>query len=80
MNIIAQGLNAVVRFLRPDVDAIIATFIKAQKKLETFIDREDAKLASGAKAIVSLTQQQLYGNSVVNRAYRVIHRLDQLTA
>ena len=80
MNTITKVRNAIVRFLRPDVDAIIATFVKAQNKLQAFIDREEVKLASGARVIAAFTEQQVVGNSAVNRAYRVIHRLDQLTA
>lgn len=80
-NIITKAWDAfVVRVLIPDMDAIIRAFLKVQSKLVAFIEREEAKLANEAKAIAAAVERQALRNTTINRAYRVIHRLDQLTA
>jgi hypothetical protein len=80
MNIITRAWNALVKLVRPDVDAIIAGFLKAQRKLDAFIKREEAKLEAETNAIAALDQSRVARNSIINRAYRIIHNLDGLTA
>jgi hypothetical protein len=80
MNIITQSWNALVKLVRPDVDAIIAGFLKAQSKLDGFISRETAKLEAETKAIVALTESRVARNATIDRAYRIIHNLDGLVA
>jgi len=67
-------------FVIADLDAIIGSFIKAQAKLEKFIDRESEKLANETVAIVQLQKQAVARNLVIDRAYRVVHKLDTLVA
>lgn len=80
MNYITKAWNAVVRFVRPDVDAIIAAFLKVQPKLEAYIKREEAKLEAEAKAIAAAVVRKAERNSTINRAYRLVHRFTELTA
>lgn len=74
------AVSAYDRLFRPDVDSIIAAFVKAQTKLEKLVDRERAQLASGSLQMDALFQAQMDGNRRVDRAYRLIHNLDRLTA
>lgn len=80
MEAIIRAWNALVRLVRPDVDAIISTFLKAQSKLGKFIDAQEAALAKEAAAIDALIQRNTVRNAAVNRAYRIIHNLDKVTA
>jgi hypothetical protein len=80
MNTITQAWGAFVRLIRPDVDAIISSFLKAQSKLDLFIKREEAKLAKEAASIEALITSQVRRNRVVDRAYRIIHNLDGIIA
>lgn len=78
-NPITQAWDAIRLFLKPDVDAIIATFVKAQSKLEALIERELAQTEAETNAIVSLITSRDARNAAIDRAYRVIHKLDALT-
>lgn len=80
MNYIARAWNALVKLVRPDVDAIIAGFLKAQSKLDSFIKREEAILAKETAAIEALITSRVRRNRIVDRAYRIIHNLDGLVA
>lgn len=80
MNLITKLWDALVRLVRPDVDAIISTFLKAQRKLDGFITREEAKLEAEARAIEALFTSKTARNEAINRAYRVIHNLTGLTS
>lgn len=80
MNSITKAWNAVVAFVRPDVDAIIARFLKVQSKLEGFIKAEEAQLAAEARALEALAAKKLARNATIDRAYRIIHNLDTIFA
>lgn len=80
MESIIKAWDAFVRMVRPDVDAIITTFLKAQRKLETLIEREIAALTKEAAAVEALIERRVVRNSIIDRAYRVVHNLDKLTA
>lgn len=80
MNYITKAWAALVSRVVPDMDAIIAAFLKVQSKLDAYIKREEAKLANETKAIAAAVERQATRNTAINRAYRVIHRLDELTA
>lgn len=73
-------IRAVLRIYYPDVDTIIANFAKTQAKLEALIGRESAALAKGAQAEAAILIERARRNTAINRAYRVIHRLDELVA
>lgn len=79
MNYLTAAWAALVRLVRPDVDAIISAFVKAQTKLGKLVEREEAALESEARAIEALLISRTDRNSVINRAYRIIHSLDVLT-
>lgn len=79
MDKIIAAWDALVRLVRPDVDAIISTFLKAQAKLETFIDLQVAALAKEAEAEAAILAARLRRNTAIDRAYRVIHSLDGIT-
>lgn len=79
-NPITRAWDALVKLVRPDVDAIIETFVKAQRKLESLIERELQATEAETNAISSLITSRDARNQVINRAYRVIHKLDVLTA
>jgi hypothetical protein len=70
----------IVRLIRPDVDAIIAAFVKSQRKLEAFVNRELAAIEAETGQIDALFKSRSHRNFAVDRAYRVIDRLDKLTA
>jgi hypothetical protein len=80
MNSITKAWSATVAFVRPDVDAIIAKFLKAQSKLDAFIKREEASLAAETKALEAIAARRVTRNATINRAYRIIHNLDTLFA
>jgi len=80
MNYVTEAWNRLVRLVRPDVDAIIAAFLKTQTKLEAYIAREETKLAAEARAIEAMLAQKALRNSTINRAYRLVHRFTELTA
>lgn len=80
MNYITKAWNAVVGFVRRDVDAIIADFLRVQSKLDGFIKAEESKLASEYAAIEALIVRKEERNATINRAYRIIHSLDELFA
>ena len=80
MNYLTAAWAALVRLVRPDVDAIISAFVKAQSKLSKLVEREEAALAAEARTIEALLISRTDRNSVINRAYRVIHKLDELVA
>lgn len=79
MNIV-NAWNRIVAYFRPDVDAIITKFLKSVSKLEGFIKAESAKLEAEAKALEALAQSKVQRNAQIDRAYRIIHNLDQLFA
>ena len=80
MNIIAIASGIYRRLFATDVDAIISTFLKAQDKLTALIERETAIMAQETAQMDALFQNRLTRNHIIDRAYRVIHKLDGLTA
>lgn len=74
----------IIRWLRsrvqPDLDTIFSTFTKAQAKLERLIDKELSALHQETASINQLRASRIERNRVIDRAYRVSHNLDQLTA
>lgn len=84
--ILTAAWAALLRLVNPDVDAIIASFLKAQSKLGKYIERELQQTEAETQAIedayaaaARLLTSRDARNEAINRAYRVIHRLDQLT-
>lgn len=80
MNYLTAAWDRLVRLVRPDVDAIINGFLKAQSKLEGFIDREKAILEKEWSTAMSLIDSTSKRDATIDRAYRIIHNLDQLVA
>jgi hypothetical protein len=79
-NLLTAAWAALVRLVRPDVDAIIAAFIKAQSKLEALANKELDALAAEAQQVEALLARRVERNAIVNRAYRIIHNIDGLVA
>lgn len=79
-NIIRRIVAAIRAFFKPELDDILGVFNKAQAKLETFIQKELDKMVSETAAIEALTASRETRNSLVDRAYRAIHKLDQLVS
>lgn len=69
---------AITRVFRPDLDTIVSGFVKASDKLMAYIDRETDALESDTSTIAYLTTQAAKRNANINRAYRVVHKLDTL--
>lgn len=80
MNYIVRTWNTLVRLLRPDVDSIISSFLKAQRKLEGFITQQETILEREAEAAAALIKSRMARNETINRAYRIINNIDGLTA
>lgn len=80
MEYITRAWNALVKLVRPDVDAIIAVFLKAQVKLQGYIERELQQTEAETQAIAALITSREARNAAIDRAYRLIHRMDGLTA
>lgn len=71
-------INKITRVFRPDLDTIVSGFVKASDKLMAYIDRETDALDSDTSTIAYLTAQAAKRNENINRAYRVVHKLDTL--
>lgn len=67
-------------FVPSSVETIISGFVKAQKKLQRYIEKHEAILERNTALITSKRMENASLNMSVDRAYRVINNIDQLVA
>jgi len=77
-------MNRILKFIlgliQPDLNTIVGTFTKAEKALEKLIARETDALERETIAIEALRASRSSRNMTIDRSYRVLNNINQLTA
>ena len=78
-NVVTSVIARICAFFVKDLDGILDTFAKLEVALEALIDRSLKDIENTVYAAEALQAKQDALNAEVDRAYRVYHRITELT-